>query len=84
MRFLGNTLRKHQLRITGVVSLIAVLKDARCFHVVEGIRFKKRVRRRKEGTLQIFPHSGLCSVVEKNNSLSTVFSHCIWQAVISL
>lgn len=70
--------------MTGVVSLIAVLKDARCFCVVEGVRIKKRVRRRKEGTLQIFPLTALCSVVENNSCPSTTLSRCIWQVVISL
>lgn len=76
-------LKEAPIKKTGVVSLFAVLKDAWCFHVVEGVRTKKRVRGKKEGMLQILPLTGLCSVVE-NNCPSTMLSHCIWQAVISL
>jgi len=51
---------------------------------VEHVEIKKRVRKRKEGTLKIFPLAGLCSMVENNNRPSTMLSHCTWQVVTSL
>lgn len=57
-------------------------KDAQCLHLVEGARIKKRVRRAKEGTLQMFPL--LACVLWWKATIVPQQWCCVCQGVISL